>query len=85
MQLQLPDGSCFTPNYDVSTKFNNFWEPLEINDLISTFRAKVPGGWLVMQKMLAPNNRDLSQLGNTTFIADPFHQWTMKTEFNDAT
>jgi hypothetical protein len=69
------------PNYHVTTKVNEFWELLETNDLVSTFRGKVPGGWLVMQKMIAPINRDLSQLGNITFIPDPLHQWYIKPEF----
>lgn len=82
--LHIPSVPIHAPDYNVSTKYNHFWEPLEINDLVSTFRGKVPGGWLVMQKMLAPNNRDMSQLGNMIFVPDPLHQWNMKTEFNDS-
>lgn len=86
MQLDLPAADYLrsqfsTTDYNVQTTRNDFWELLETSDLVSTFRAKVPGGWLVMVKMIAPHNRDLSQLGNTTFVADPMHKWHLKAEF----
>lgn len=58
-----------------------FWELLESDGLVTTKRAKVPGGWLVQQFFVAPQNRDESKLGGMVFINDPSHTWTLKKEF----
>jgi hypothetical protein len=69
------------PAIPVTTKQGKFWEILESDGLIATNRAKVPGGWLVQQTFIAPLNRDESKLGAMTFVADPYHQWTILAEF----
>lgn len=66
----------------IQTKRQEFWETLEVNGLVTTARAKVPGGWLIMQKLITPKNIDNSQLGNMVFIPDPLHRWALQTEFN---
>ena len=38
---------------------------------VETWRANVPGGWLVL--VILKNNTDNSQ--STTFYPDPQHQW----------
>lgn len=67
--------------YNVTTKSNEFWELLETRELVSTFRGKVPGGWLVYQTLRAPIDRDKSSIGPMTFIADPQHAWQIRSEF----
>ena len=66
----------------VSTKVGHFWEVLQSDGLISTSRAKVPGGWLVQQTFIAPMNRDLSRISPMTFVADEYHTWIITPEFN---
>lgn len=71
--VPFPDKVC--------TKANEFWQLLETKNLVSTFRAEVPGGWLVYQSLRAHNDIDKSSIGAMTFISDPQHTWQMRSEF----
>lgn len=64
-----------SPSFKVETTPGKFWELLENDGLVSTKRAKVPGGWLVQQFFYAPQVVTESKLGAMQFVADPYHEW----------
>lgn len=70
-----------SPSNRIETVPNRFWEVLESDGLVTTKRAKIPGGWLVQQFFTAPMNRDNCQLGAMQFVADPYHEWYIRSTF----
>lgn len=43
------------------------WKKLSTTEDFNTFRAEVPGGWLVLA--------DYGRISGLTFYPDPDHQW----------
>jgi hypothetical protein len=50
------------------------WEAIEIAENVSTYRAKVEGGWLV-NHVVAPCGQESLLLMTTTFVPDSQHRW----------
>ena len=71
-----------SPSNKIETTPHRFWEVLESDGLVTTKRAKVPGGWLVQIFFTAPMNRDNSVPGSMQFVSDPYHEWYMKRNFD---
>lgn len=71
-----------SPSNKVETTPNRFWEVLEADGLVTTKRARVPGGWLVQLFFTAPKDRDHSSLGPMTFVSDPYHEWYLTRKFD---
>jgi hypothetical protein len=48
------------------------------NDVITTSRSKVFGGWIVKHSMAIINERGLSCSESMVLISDPTHEWSIE-------
>lgn len=54
------------------------WEEIEQNPLGFTARAKVPDGWIVMNKTVF-NDDDVNVFSQSmVFVPDKFHRWDIQ-------
>jgi len=53
------------------------WEPIEIEQNVTTYRAKVEGGWLVNHVVARCGQESLLMM-TTTFVPDAQHKWEVE-------